>query len=58
MAYEQYSVPLAGDILDDLATAFREIFSKVCSTWILHNESLLFKTQRILSGWCVVKIVA
>lgn len=29
MAYEQYNIPLAGDILDDLAMAFREIFSKV-----------------------------
>lgn len=29
MAYEQYNVPLAGDILDDLATAFREIIAKV-----------------------------
>ncbi|XP_055315152.1 calcium-binding mitochondrial carrier protein SCaMC-2-B isoform X2 [Sitodiplosis mosellana] len=28
MAYEQYNVPLAGDILDDLAMAFREILSK------------------------------
>lgn len=30
MAYEQYNnVPLAGDILDDIAMAFREIISKV-----------------------------
>lgn len=29
MAYEQYNVPLAGDILDDLAMAFREIITKV-----------------------------
>lgn len=31
MAYEQqlFNIPLAGDILDDLAMAFREIISKV-----------------------------
>lgn len=34
MAYEQqlFNIPLAGDILDDLATAFREIISKVGQT--------------------------
>lgn len=35
MAYEQYNLPLAGDILDDLAMAFREIFSKV--GWLNKN---------------------
>lgn len=29
MAYEQTNIPLAGDILDDLAQAFREIINKV-----------------------------
>lgn len=29
MAYEQVNIPLAGDILDDLAMAFRELISKV-----------------------------
>lgn len=28
--FEQFNVPLAGDILDDLAMAFREILTKVC----------------------------
>lgn len=37
MAYEQYNVPLAGDILDDLAMAFRELITKVCFTH-LHQD--------------------
>ena len=41
MAYEQYNVPLAGDILDDLAMAFREIFSKV-GFWTKMKNSILF----------------
>lgn len=29
MAYEQHSIPLTGDILEDLAMAFRELITKV-----------------------------
>lgn len=37
MTYEQqmFNIPLAGDILDDLAMAFREIISKVGQTFSL-----------------------
>lgn len=34
MAHEQINIPLPGDILDDLAMAFREIYSKV--SYIVH----------------------
>lgn len=47
MAYEQYNVPLAGDILDDLAMAFREILSKVGLS--NENEEKKNRTISILS---------
>lgn len=30
MALDQASIPLTGDLLDDLAMAFRELITKVC----------------------------
>lgn len=42
MAFEQTNVPLAGDILDDLAQAFREIINKVC----FNNHFFLYKTSQ------------
>lgn len=42
MAYEQYNVPLAGDILDDLAMAFQEL-AKVCFKYFAINSSYFVK---------------
>lgn len=42
MAYEQYNVPLAGDILEDLAMAFREIIAKVCLKKYLQSKKNVF----------------
>lgn len=47
MAYEQYNVPLAGDILDDLAMAFREIISKVCFKYLQSKLDRILKIFKI-----------
>lgn len=43
MAYEQYNVPLAGDMLDDLAMAFQELV-KVCFKYFAIKSSYSVKT--------------
>lgn len=45
MTYEQqlFNIPLAGDILDDLAMAFREIIAKVGQTIHLFIHLIIFQ---------------
>lgn len=45
MAYEQYNVPLAGDMLDDLAMAFQELV-KVCFKYFAIKSSYSVKTWK------------
>lgn len=57
MELEQSNIPLAGDILDDLAMAFRQIIAKVswlsaCS-WVevMHIQTVKMKFDHFKDQW-------
>lgn len=53
MSYEHANMPLAGDILDDFATIFREMFSKVSVTSANKCVNVrLYEAQRVKRDAC------